>query len=261
MTNSERQACVWPRAGVFRDTPLDTRYNSFDSERYILTMNDRAWRDIAAPAPYDFVTILVNSRQYGGGGIYNLYTTTAVDSAFSAYIYVHELGHHLAGLGDEYYTSDVAYEEFSGRLQEWGGTVLTVVGREDGSGTRAFFERIALSGQSTTLNAVVMPSGEAMVDHVASTPGAIGYISTLHLGATQSDQSGEAWRLDEGVRVLPVEGLAPTEQTIGDGTYLLWRQLYLASRGEPKGEAREFAQWLLRNDRIGESERLMYARR
>jgi len=117
-TPSELSGVSRQRAGLFRNTPLGTRYNSFDSERYILTLDDRAWRDIAAAAPYDFVTILVNDRKYGGGGIFGLYTTTAVGSAFSEYVYVHELGHHLAGLADEYYTSDVAYEESTGRHEE-----------------------------------------------------------------------------------------------------------------------------------------------
>jgi hypothetical protein len=107
-----------PRAGVFRETPLGARYNSFDSERYILTLNDRAWRDAAAAAPYDAVLILVNERKYGGGGIFNLYSTAAAHSAFAAYLVVHEFGHHFAGLGDEYYTSDVAYEETAGEHQE-----------------------------------------------------------------------------------------------------------------------------------------------
>jgi phosphate transport system substrate-binding protein len=144
-------------------------------------------------------------------------------------------------------------EIFGGRLQEWNGTVLTVVSREDGSGTRAAFESSALDGQDTTLNAVVMPSSEAMVEHVASTPGAIGYVSTLRLSPVELDRSGQSGRLAGGVRVLPVEGLLPTEETISDGSYLLWRQLYLASRGEPNGQAREFAQWLLRGGGTGES--------
>jgi phosphate transport system substrate-binding protein len=144
-------------------------------------------------------------------------------------------------------------EIFRGRLQDWNGTALTVVSREDGSGTRAAFEGIALDGQNTTLNAVVMPSSEAMVEHVASTPGAIGYVSTLRLGPAALGRSGQTRRPDDGVRVLPVEGSLPIEQTIGEGSYLLWRQLYLASNGEPDGEAREFAQWLLRGGGIDDS--------
>jgi hypothetical protein len=108
-----------PRAGVFRDTPLGARYNSFDSERYILSLRDHDWRDVAAAAPYEFVLILVNERKYGGGGIFNLYSTAAADSTFAPYLVVHEFGHHFAGLGDEYYSSDVAYEDSGPRVEPW----------------------------------------------------------------------------------------------------------------------------------------------
>ena len=109
-----------PRAGVFRVTPLGARYNSFDSERYVLTLNDTAWRDAAAAAPYEFTLILVNERQYGGGGIYNLYSTAAADSSYAPYLVIHEFGHHFAGLGDEYFTSSVAYEDFTGgQVEPW----------------------------------------------------------------------------------------------------------------------------------------------
>jgi hypothetical protein len=99
-----------PHAGIFRRSPLSAHYGSFDSERYILTYDNRTVRDIASMAPYEFLAIIVNEKTYGGGGIHNLYATCASDSAFAEYVFVHELGHHLAGLGDEYYTSDVAYE-------------------------------------------------------------------------------------------------------------------------------------------------------
>ncbi|MEZ5331590.1 MAG: M64 family metallopeptidase [Thermoanaerobaculia bacterium] len=100
-----------PRSGLFRDSPLGTTYNVFDSERYVLSTDEFAWRDVAAAAPYDVVLILVNSRKYGGGGIYGLYSTAAIDSAFAGYLVVHEFAHHFAALGDEYYTSSVAYQE------------------------------------------------------------------------------------------------------------------------------------------------------
>ena len=137
-------------------------------------------------------------------------------------------------------------EILAGRLQEWGGTLFAVVSREDGSGTRDLLEAIALDGQGTTLNAVVMPSSGAMVEHVASTAGAVGYVSTLHLGAVSSCRSAEVPCERNGVRVLPVDGLLPTVEAIRSGRYPLWRQLTMASRGEPDGEARVFAQWLLR---------------
>ena len=98
-----------PNAGVHRRTPLSAEYNIFDSERYVLTLDNRALRDAASAAPYEFVEILVNDKTYGGGGIFNDQATASVDSAFSTYVFVHEFAHHFAALADEYYTSDVAY--------------------------------------------------------------------------------------------------------------------------------------------------------
>lgn len=107
---AERSGVSRPHAGRFRRNPLGTQYSIFDSERYLLTYDNRALRDALAAAPYDFFAILVNEKQYGGGGIYNFQMASAVDSEFSDYVFVHEFGHHFAGLADEYYTSDVAYE-------------------------------------------------------------------------------------------------------------------------------------------------------
>jgi len=105
------------KSGVHRPRTRDDRrsvtgveYNIFDSERYVLTLDNKSLREAASAAPYDFIEILVNEKQYGGGGIFNDQATSSVDSAFAEYVFVHEFGHHFAGLGDEYYTSDVAYE-------------------------------------------------------------------------------------------------------------------------------------------------------
>ena len=99
-----------PRALEFRRTPLSAEYNIFDSERYLLTYDNRTLRDAASAAPYEFIEILANEEQYGGGGIFNFQATAAADTGFAEYVFVHEFGHHFAGLADEYYTSDVAYE-------------------------------------------------------------------------------------------------------------------------------------------------------
>ena len=99
-----------PRTRDDRRTTISAEYNVFDSERYVLTTDNRALRDAASSAPYDFIEILVNEKQYGGGGIYSDQATSAVDTGFAEYVFVHEFGHHFAALADEYYTSDVAYE-------------------------------------------------------------------------------------------------------------------------------------------------------
>jgi hypothetical protein len=108
-----------PSQQIYRRSPLGTMYDAFDSERYVLTFENKAFRDMAANAPYDVVEILVNSATYGGGGIYGLYSTVAADSVWASYVFVHEFGHHIAGLADEYYTSDVAYLAPADRVEPW----------------------------------------------------------------------------------------------------------------------------------------------
>ena len=98
-----------PSDGISRTTPLGATYDAFGSERYVLTFENKRVRRIAAGAPYEFLLILVNERKYGGGGIFNLYSTAAAHNAFTPYLVIHEFAHHFAGLADEYYTSDVAY--------------------------------------------------------------------------------------------------------------------------------------------------------
>lgn len=108
-----------PSQGIHKRTALGATYDAFDSERYILTFENRTFRDMAANAPYEVVEILVNGATYGGGGIYGQYSTVAADSAWAPYIFIHEFGHHLAALADEYYTSDVAYLAPAERVEPW----------------------------------------------------------------------------------------------------------------------------------------------
>ena len=108
-----------PSTGVHKRTPLGATYDAFGSERYVLTFDNRAFRDIAAQAPYEFVEILTNSETYGGGGIHNLYSTASAGNSTIGYLFVHEFGHHFAGLADEYYTSDVAVTNSPSRPEPW----------------------------------------------------------------------------------------------------------------------------------------------
>jgi hypothetical protein len=108
-----------PSTGIYRDSPLHATYDAFGSERYVLTFDNHALRGVAQFAPYEFIEILANNRTYGGGGIFNLYSTVAADNAFANYVFVHEFGHHFAGLADEYYTSSVAYIGTPERVEPW----------------------------------------------------------------------------------------------------------------------------------------------
>jgi hypothetical protein len=116
-----------PSTGIHRRSPLGATYDAFGSERYVLTFDNRAWREVAQFAPYEFVEIITNTRTYGGGGIFGLYSTVAADSEQAPYVFVHEFGHHFAGLADEYYTSPVAYAPVGERTEPWEPNVTALL--------------------------------------------------------------------------------------------------------------------------------------
>jgi hypothetical protein len=108
-----------PSTGVHRASATGLRYDIFGSERYALSVDNRAWRELAQYAPYDAVEIIFNSETYGGGGIFGQFSTAAAGNDWAPYLFVHEFGHHFAGLADEYYTSAVAYASGDGRPEPW----------------------------------------------------------------------------------------------------------------------------------------------
>ena len=118
-TPAEESGVSRPSDSVFRRSPLRAAYDAFGSERYVLTFDNKRLREAASAAPYEFIEIVVNDRKYGGGGIFNLFATVSADNAFTPYVFVHEFGHHFAGLADEYYTSDVAYGSPTERPEPW----------------------------------------------------------------------------------------------------------------------------------------------
>lgn len=109
-----------PSTGIHRASATGVRYDIFGSERYALTLDNRAFRELAQYAPYDVVEIVINGETYGGGGIFGQFSTVAAGNEWADYLFVHEFGHHFAGLADEYYTSDVAYAAAdTHRIEPW----------------------------------------------------------------------------------------------------------------------------------------------
>jgi hypothetical protein len=101
-----------PRQHSYRHTILGATFNSLDSDRYLTTEQNKMMRDLAGQVPYDAILIMVNSKRYGGGGIYNTFTVFTSDGPWNEHVFHHEFGHAFGGLADEYYTSNVAYDEF-----------------------------------------------------------------------------------------------------------------------------------------------------
>jgi hypothetical protein len=101
-----------PRQGAFKATALDASFNAFDLDRYMLIEANHRMHRMAAQVPYDAIIVLVDAKRYGGGSIGFDYCVTTTDHASSLQVFVHELGHSFAGLADEYYASEVSYNDF-----------------------------------------------------------------------------------------------------------------------------------------------------
>ena len=124
---AEESGVSRPSSGIYRRSPVGASYDTFGTERYVLTTENRRLRDVASFAPYEFIEILVNGQTYGGGGIFNQYATVAIDNLWAGYVGVHEFGHHFAGLADEYYTSDVAYLPAANKTEPWEPNVTALL--------------------------------------------------------------------------------------------------------------------------------------
>lgn len=163
---------------------------------------------------------------------------------------------------------------YNGTILDWAevggeaGEVL-LVSREDGSGARIFFEDKVMQGEPVSLTAVVMPTSQDVVDYIAKTPNAIGYVSR---GLLMGQEGGAAARtpipsnvITESttpmpgetptvgvtptpglrVRMVPVDGELPTLTALRTRAYPLIQPLYLVSRGQTTGNVRQFVDFVL----------------
>jgi hypothetical protein len=109
---SEQTGVTDPSSDVSVNTITGCNFSTFGTDRYLMTEQHFAVRDMASVVPYDHIVILVNTDKYGGGGIYNFYATCPADCKNSGFLMIHEFGHSFAGLADEYYTSDVSVSDY-----------------------------------------------------------------------------------------------------------------------------------------------------
>ena len=126
---SQESGCDDPRKNIWVNTAVNSSFNTFDSDRYLESLDVKSIRDYAANAPYDQIYVLVNTEKYGGGGIYNHFSLTSTGNAYSKQVFIHEFGHAFAGLGDEYfYTNDNTYTDFYDlKTEPWQPNLTTLV--------------------------------------------------------------------------------------------------------------------------------------
>lgn len=115
--------------GVFKNTALNSGYYTFGVDRYLTTPDMKSIRDAVWNVPCDAIFILVNTDMYGGGGMYNFYAMGTSDNARTPVVFVHEFGHSFAGLADEYFSSEVAYDDgfYNLKKEPWEPNITTLV--------------------------------------------------------------------------------------------------------------------------------------
>jgi len=142
--------------------------------------------------------------------------------------------HPSSTVGD--LTREQVQRIYEGAVTNWkpvGGpdAPLTVITREEGSGTRGAFEELVMGkDHKISSSALVQDSTGAVRQMVSSNPGAIGYIS---LGL-----------VDSSVKAVKLGGVEATEANIDAGKYPLVRPFLFLTKGDPTGPAREFIDWI-----------------
>lgn len=128
---SEDSGTDVPGERIYVNTVLNSSFYTFGTDRYLTTTDIKAVNDFASIVPHDNIIVLINSNRYGGGGVYNYYSGTTSGHQLSPVVFIHEFGHGFAGLADEYYTSDVAYNDFYPiSVEPWEPNITTLVSFE-----------------------------------------------------------------------------------------------------------------------------------
>lgn len=114
--------------GIFKNTALNSGYYTFGVDRYLTTPDMKSIRDAVWNVPCDAVFLLINAETYGGGGMYNFYACGTADHPKTPVVFTHEFGHSFAGLADEYFSSEVAYQDFYNlKYEPWEPNITTLV--------------------------------------------------------------------------------------------------------------------------------------
>ncbi|MCC6356270.1 MAG: phosphate ABC transporter substrate-binding protein [Verrucomicrobiae bacterium] len=129
---------------------------------------------------------------------------------------------------------------FSGDVADWhavGGDAgaISIYTRNTSSGTYSGFKWLAMRKRDYAPSAQKMAGNQQVAAEVANNPNGIGYV-------------GLPYAAGDGLKIVTIDGRAPSQETIRDGTYPYSRPLYLYTRGEPRGEPARFIEFVLGPD-------------
>lgn len=116
-----------PSKGIWKNTALSSHFDTFHMDRYLTTLNLKDMHDWLAGTPYEHIIVLVNTNQYGGGGILNSYNLSMTKHHLFRPVVVHEFGHSFAGLGDEYAYEEEQIPMYPHDVEPWEPNLTTLV--------------------------------------------------------------------------------------------------------------------------------------
>lgn len=102
----------FPHRNEWKQTVAHSHFYTFETDRYLTAPDQTLLASLASGVPCDALYVIVNTDEYGGGGIYNYYGLSMARGPYASEVFVHEFGHSFANLGDEYYDNSVAYEGY-----------------------------------------------------------------------------------------------------------------------------------------------------
>lgn len=115
-----------PHKGIWKRGTSGAHYDTFYSNRYLMSQNIHKIYDLLAGIPFEHIMVLVNSNTYGGGGIYNQVTFSTSDHPTFKEVFVHEFGHSYAGLADEYAYDDMDEQWYPADTEPWEPNITTL---------------------------------------------------------------------------------------------------------------------------------------
>lgn len=136
-------------------------------------------------------------------------------------------------------TVEQVREIFTGEITNWneiggGDLIITVVAREEGSGTRAAFEDMVMDDDLIVDNAILQPSNGAVRTTISVTPGTIGFLSFGYL--------------DDQTKAIAIDGVLPNKENASSGDYSVVRSLNMITCGEPDDLAGAFLDFIMSED-------------
>lgn len=126
LTPSTESGVSIPKRDEWKETRYDSHFSTFYSDRYLTS--PRVWkmhRDLEG-IPYEAILMIVNTSEYGGGGIFNSYQIAPSDNQFTLPVSVHEFGHSFGGLADEYNYDDSEDMAYPDGIEPWEKNITTL---------------------------------------------------------------------------------------------------------------------------------------